>query len=168
VAPSGDAASDGPRNDGSASSEVVIGETSILPLDDSENGNVLVAQEVTLDRSATLLRLSFFVTSAAGKLRLGLYDASGAGGLPGRKLAETNEIVPVAESWNEATVPSALLAAGRYWLAYLASDSLLHFRRADAGRAAYGPYPYGPMPTTFVASPGTAAWIWSFTATLTR
>jgi hypothetical protein len=63
---------------------------------------------------------------------------------------------------------AVLLAAARYWLAYHRSSNQLHLRRADAGRAAYGAYPYGAMPNTFIASPSTDRWTWSFTATLTR
>ena len=69
-----------------------IGEQNILAADDNENGNLLVAQSAVLDQSATIQSLSFYVTNAAGKLRLGIY--SDVSGTPGEKLAETTEITP--------------------------------------------------------------------------
>ena len=66
-------------------SSVVIGEPNILSIDDNQNSNLLLAQQTTLGQSATIQTLSFYVTTAAGKLRLGIYDASGPGGGPGRR-----------------------------------------------------------------------------------
>ncbi|MEK7138619.1 MAG: hypothetical protein AAB799_00365, partial [Patescibacteria group bacterium] len=56
---------------------ITIGETTILPADDSGNGNLLLAQSTTLSQTATIQSLSFYVTTAAGNLRLGIYDATG-------------------------------------------------------------------------------------------
>lgn len=51
---------------------------------DSGNGNLLLAQDAVLSQPGTLQSLSFYVT-AAGRLRLGLYDATGPGGGPGAR-----------------------------------------------------------------------------------
>src|SRR5262245_54240801 len=69
-------------DEGSAASEsavgadVTIGETNILPDYDDGNANLLVAQQASLGQAATLQSLSFYVTNAAGSLRLGVYDAT--------------------------------------------------------------------------------------------
>src|SRR5262249_15079876 len=70
-------------------STVVIGEPNVLSQNDDGNANLLVAQQATLGQSATLQSLSFYVTTAAGSLILGVYDATGPGGGPGAKKAET-------------------------------------------------------------------------------
>ena len=54
---------------------ITIGETNILPSADSGNGNLLVAQSTTLSQTATIQSLSFYVTTAGGNLRLGIYDS---------------------------------------------------------------------------------------------
>jgi hypothetical protein len=41
-------------------------------------------------QTATILSLSFYVTNAAGKLMLGIYDATGKSGGPGALKTQTN------------------------------------------------------------------------------
>ncbi|HET6451999.1 MAG TPA: hypothetical protein VFI08_11845, partial [Spirochaetia bacterium] len=149
-----------------APTPIYMGEQNVLTLVDGNNANLLCAQQTTLAQSATLQTLSFYVTTAAGSLRLGVFDASGPSGRPGVKVAETNEITPVV-GWNTASVVTpTLLAAGTYWLTYLPSSNALHFRRAGSGSVAYYSYTYRPMPQTFSTSPQTVADHWSFYATL--
>jgi hypothetical protein len=147
---------------------VHLGETNVLGSDDSGNANLLLAQEATLSQAATLESLSFYVTQAAGNLVLGVYDATGPGGGPGRKLAQTAGFTPTV-GWNTAPVSVPVsLAAGTYWLAYLPSDNNLHFRvDRTSGKLAWYAYPYGTMATTFSTAPQTEAAHWSFYATLT-
>jgi len=148
-------------------STFTIGETSILPELDAGNGDLLVAQQTSLAQGATLQSLSFYVEAAAGKLRLGVYDATGPGGGPGAKKAETAEITPTA-GWNTANVTAPIaLPAGTYWLAYFPSDSGLEFRKDMTGAGRWFPQPYGPMPATFPTAPGGDTVHWSFFATLT-
>jgi hypothetical protein len=127
-----------------------------------------LAQEAALGQAATLERLSFYVTQAAGNLVLGVYDATGPGGGPGRRLAETGGFTPVV-GWNSAHVTTPIsLAAGNYWLAYLPSDNNLHFRvDRTSGQIAWYSYPYGSMATMFSTAPQTQTAHWSFYATLT-
>jgi hypothetical protein len=137
-----------------------IGETNVLTLDDSGNGNTLLAQSASLSQTATLQSMSFYVATAAGKLRLGLYDSTGSGGGPGAKKAETGEITPVV-GWNTANVITPVtLTSGTYWLAYLPSDNNLHFRLAGTGQERHYGFTYGSIPNTFSTSPlsGTAHW----------
>jgi len=168
AAPPGDDAGGGDAGKDAAPTTITMGVTTILPMDDSGNGNVLLAQQAKLGAAATLRSLSFYVTTPAGKLRLGVYDNDGALSGPGTKLAETAEITPVA-GWNTAnvTTPKAL-GAGDYWLAYAPSDSNLHFVRSNDGSGldAYQNRPYGPLPNTFLATNGGLDH-WSFYATLT-
>ena len=147
---------------------ITMGETAILTVDDSGNADMLLAQQATLTDPATLKSLSFYVASADGTLILGVYDATGPGGGPGEKKAETAELTPI-DGWNTAPVMTpVLLAAGTYWLAYAPSSNDLHFERAgdDTGNIASFANPYGPMPQTFSTNPSTTTDHWSFYATL--
>ena len=151
-----------------ASPNVTMGESNVLPTDDSGNANLLLAQKTTLARAATLQSLSFYVTQAAGKLRLGVYDSTGPGGGPGKLLAQTGEITPVV-GWNTANVTTPVsLAAGTYWLAYLPSDNNLHFVKTSgaAGSGEFYSFAYGPLPSIFSTTPSTTSSHWSFYATL--
>jgi hypothetical protein len=147
--------------------EITIGDPVIEGADDSGNANLLLAQQATLGQTATLESLSFYVTQAAGKLRLSLYDATGPGGGPGALKAQTAELTPVV-GWNTAPVTAQIsLPAGAYWLAYLPSDDNLHFRvERSTGSTVYYSFAYGPMPSTFSTSPTRIVGNWSFYATL--
>ena len=115
---------------------VTMGESSILSVNDSGNGNLLVSQKATLAQTGILRRLSFYVTTAAGNLRLGVYTPNGPSGGPGQKLAETASFTPTA-GWNTVNVLSPVtLGAGSYWLAYLPSSSSLGFRAGERRRGA--------------------------------
>jgi hypothetical protein len=151
-----------------APATAVLGEASILPSDDSGNANLLLAQKATLDQAGTLQSLSFYVTQAAGSLRLGIYDATGPNGGPGALLAQTNAFVPVV-GWNTAPVITPVhLAAGTYWLAYVPSDNNLHFRvDRTSGTLEWFPFTFGAMPAAFSTTPTIETGHWSFYATLT-
>jgi hypothetical protein len=145
-----------------------IGETTIVPLDDNANANLLLAQQATLGQSATLQSLSFYVTTAAGKLRLGIYDATGPSGGPGAKKAETAELTPTT-GWNTATTTThPTLSAGTYWLAYAPNDNNLAFKKVDTSTAPSRLYSftYGTLPNTYSTTPNTTPSHWSFYATL--
>ena len=145
---------------------VTMGETKVLSIGDSSNAGLLLAQQATLSQAATIESLSFYVSQASGRLRLGVYDASGPSGGPGVKVAETNEITPVA-GWNTAPVVSPVtLAAATYWLAYAPSSNGLAFRRSGTGSFRLYSRTYGPLPSTFSTSPSSGADHWSFYATL--
>jgi hypothetical protein len=152
-----------------AQSSITIGETAILSAGDNGNGNLLAAQETALSETATIESLSFYVAATGGRLRLGIYDASGPGGGPGALKAETSSFTP-ATGWNTANVVTPIqLAAGNYWLAYLPSSNGLNFRKTNAsGNCEYFNYAYGSLPGQFSTSPNSCKpTIWSFYATLT-
>src|SRR5262249_13659650 len=145
---------------------ITMGETTVTPNNDSGNANLLLAQQATLSQTATIQSMSFYVTRAAGKLRLGVYDAKGPGGGPGGKVAETAEITPVPV-WHTANVTSqASLTAGTYWLTYLASSNSLGFRNSQTGNEQYYSLAYGALPATFSATPSSGTFHFSFYATL--
>lgn len=149
-----------------ASGSVVIGESAVLATLDNGNANLLVAQSATLTQSASLQSLSFYVAVAAGKLRLGVYDASGPSGGPGHKLAETAEM-NANVGWNTAIVTPIDLSAGSYWLAYFASDNNLAFVKSpgNSNSKLYS-YPYGVLPTSYATNPNSSGSHWSLYATL--
>ena len=143
---------------------ITIGETNILGYDDSGNGGLLIAQQVMLSQNATVQSMSFYVTSPAGRLRLGIYDD--ASGKPGNLKAQTAEFTPTV-GWNTQNVlSSTYLTAGTYWLAYLPESSNLHFRMTFSGSARWYSYPFGELPATFSSSPQSGSYHWSFFSTL--
>jgi hypothetical protein len=155
-----------PTSTPTASAAFTIGEGNILGNDDSGNGNLLVAQQTTLAQDATIQSLSFYVATAVGHLRLGIYDAAGPNGGPGALIAQTNEFTPTA-GWNTQNVMTpAQLIAGTYWLVYLPESSDLHFAMAPSGSARWYSYSYGPLPASYSASPQSGTYHWSFYGTL--
>src|SRR5262249_12313609 len=121
--------------------------------------------------AATLQSLRFNVTTAAGQLRMGVYDATGPGGNPGAKKAETAAVTPVV-GWNTANVTQQVaLQPGKYWIAFLPSSNSLRTRHAGDGTfARLTGVTFGTLPTTFSTSDGgapiTGADHWSFYAIL--
>jgi hypothetical protein len=150
---------------GWAAQALTMGEANKLAGRDSGNANLLIAQKASLSQNATLQSLSFYVNQGAGKLRLGVYDASGPNGGPGKKLAEGAEITPVL-GWNQVQVSPLNLVAGTYWLAYLPSSNSLGFADASNGSFVYYRYKYGAMASTFSATPSKGSAHWSFYASL--
>jgi hypothetical protein len=143
-----------------------MGETAKLPTNDYGNGNLLCAQSAKLSQAGTLQSLSFYVRRTGGKLRLGLYDASGPMGGPGKKIAETAELTPTA-GWNTANVAKHVsLAAGNYWLAYLPQRNSLGFQNGSGGNEVHFAYTYGALPSVFSTAPAKGGTHWSFYATL--
>ena len=147
-----------------AASNIVVGESNVLSVDDSGNGNLLVAQKVTLSQAATLQSLSFYVSVASGRLQLGLYNS--VGGNPQTLLASTPVFTPVV-GWNTVSVSPILLSPGDYWLVYLPESNSLGFKLANSGSAKYYSTPFGSMPSPFSSSANSIASHWSFYATLT-
>jgi hypothetical protein len=142
------------------------GETKKLSVNDSGNGNLLCAQSAQLAQAGVLQSLSFYVRSASGKLRMGVYDNSGPNGGPGKKVAETNEIVPVV-GWNTANVVvQKSLPIGNYWLAYLPQKNALGFQNGYGGAEVHFAYTYGALPSVFSTAPSKGGTHWSFYATL--
>jgi hypothetical protein len=146
---------------------VTTGETNIMPSDDNGNANLLLAQKTTLAQAGTLQSLSFYVTQAAGSLVLGVYDASGPNGGPGKLLAQTSSFTPVV-GWNTANAITPVhLAPGTYWLAYLPSDNNLHFRvDRTSGTLEWYSFAFGSMASTFSTTPNIETGHWSLYATL--
>jgi hypothetical protein len=149
---------------------ISIGDTNIEGAADSDNGNLLLAQEATLSQTATIDSLSFYVTNAAGKLILGIYDASGKGGKPGKLMAATNAFSPAA-GWNTQNVIAPVsLPAGNYWLAYLPSSGNLSFvKQNNSGNCYYYSHALSSgMAATSSTSPRNCTpTTWSLYATLT-
>jgi hypothetical protein len=145
---------------------LTMGFTGVGATDDTGNGGQILAQQATLSTTATIQSMSFYVGTAAGQLRLAVYDSTGAGGGPGAKLAETAEFTPVA-GWNTVlTTTHPTLSAGTYWLSYAPSSSSLHFRYDSAGTFRTSTFTYAALPATFPAS-STQAGQWSFYVSLT-
>ena len=144
---------------------ITVGETSVLSSSDSGNRNLLIAQQTTLAQPATLQSLSIYVTGYFGQVRLGVYDATGPGGGPGAKKAETSSFSP-SSGWNTISVSPVQLSAGTYWLAYTTSSSYRTFRQESTGTARYYSRSFGTMPTTFSTSATAQTAHWSFYATL--
>ena len=91
-----------------------IGETAVLSAPDSGNANLLLAQAATLSQTAIIGSFSFYVTRAAGNLKLAIYDSTGPNGQPGNLKANTASFAAV-KGWNtQPVVNTVSLPAGNY------------------------------------------------------
>lgn len=148
----------------SSGGTITIGETSVLSANYSGLGNRLLAQQVTLSQSATLQSLSYYVATAGGQLRLGIYNNSGSN--PGALLAETAAFTPVV-GWNtQPVITPTLLAPGTYWLAFLPQSNSFAGKVVGSGTGRHYSYTFGSLPANFSTSPTNAAFRFSFYATL--
>ena len=147
-----------------ATPAITIGQTSVLTTADGGNANLLLAQSATLSQTATIQSMSFYVTAAAGKLVLGIYQSLNGG--PGQLLASTGAFTPIV-GWNTKPVTSPVaLAPGTYWLAYFPSDNGLSFVSGHSGQYSIDPTTFsGSMPSKFTQG-STGTWSWSLYATL--
>lgn len=149
-------------------STITIGQTTPASAGDSGFGNFLTANQVSLPQQATIQNLSFYVPSAAGKLVLGIYDATGTSGNPGNLLAVTGEMTTVL-GWNTANVITPVqLNAGTYWLAFFPSSNAMGVRKiAGGGVGRFSSLLYsGTMPSRFPTNPSTSTSYWTINATL--
>jgi hypothetical protein len=150
---------------------IKLGETSVLGGADDGNAGLLLAQgPYALSQAATIQSLSFYVTTAAGQLRLGIYDSGPNYNCKGGTLkAQTNPFTPVRNSWNTANVITQVqLPVGGYCLAYEPSSSSLGFRGGITSGVNEVHYSkaFGPLPNTFSTNPAGDNFHWSFSATL--
>jgi hypothetical protein len=147
-----------------------MGLTDLAATDNGADGDMLVAYKTSLGQTGTLQSLSFYVTTAAGELRLGVYDATGPDGGPGTLQAQTNAFTPVP-GWNTQPVATQVsLPAGTYWLAYNPSNGNLGFKTNFTWTGVdsfYTPHAFGPFPSAFPTGQFIGAGSWSFYATLT-
>lgn len=145
-----------------------MGETTVLAAADSENGNLLVAQEATLSAAGSLQSLSFYVTQATGTLVLGVYTVTPSG-MPGTLVAQTAAFTP-ANGWNVAsTTTNPTLQPGNYYLAYFPSSGGLSFvKENNTGNCYNYALPFTTiLPQTFNGGPNNCTPTeWSFYATL--
>jgi hypothetical protein len=146
---------------------IVIGNQSVFQTVDSGNGNWLNAQGANLSQAATLQTLSLYIGTASGNLILGVCDATGPSGGPGKLVASSASFVPKS-GWNTVPVQApVLLQPGAYWLIYLPSSNSLSFVKAIAGNGNKdGAYTFAPMPSIFPAVASADPNQWSFYATL--
>ncbi len=150
-------------------STITIGEPNLESGGDYGNANLVPATQATLSQSGTIVSLSFYVTQPSGSLILGLYDATGPGGHPGKLLAVTNSFA-TASGWNTQNVVTPVsLAAGTYWLAYLPSSNSLSFlKQNNSGTCLYQAQSFSQgMPATFTTSTlDCSPTTWSFYASI--
>jgi hypothetical protein len=147
---------------------VTMGNANVETGIDNGNGNILLAQQASLTTAGTLNTLSFYVTTAAGSLVLGVYDNTGPSGGPGKLLASTASFTPVT-GWNTQNVTTKPnLAAGTYWLARLPSSSTLAYRARSSANCSYKSQSFGNLPATFPTGLSSCTpTTWSFYGTLT-
>jgi hypothetical protein len=146
--------------------QLTLGDTTVeAQVDDGNNGQ-LNAQPVTLGQSATLQSLSFFVGTAAGNLRLGIYSDSR--GSPGTLQAQTDSAAAVS-GWNTLNVTSSVqLNPGSYWLVYEYDNAGLSFRSVAGGsQVKWRGSTFAALPSSFGTPTGSWAGRFSFYATLT-
>jgi hypothetical protein len=145
-----------------------IGEKNVLGALDNSNAGYLQAQSAPLSQAATINSLSVYVSTAAGNMRLGVYDSSGPSAGPGVLKAQTAEFSPVV-GWNTANVTAPVsLTPGTYWLAFIPSDNNLGMQKTSdtTSSSFYCTIAYGPLPSNFCSPAAASTSHWSFYATL--
>jgi hypothetical protein len=147
---------------------ITMGDPTIYGQTDGQNDDTLVAQNAILAQAGTLQSLSFYVKTAIGQLRLGVYDATGPGGGPGALKAQTDAFTP-SVGWNTAAVTPVTLSPGTYWLAFMPSNSGLQYAVDWDSSGLYKDveFEFGPFPATFPEVNESHDAHWSLYATLT-
>jgi len=117
----------------------LFGTQTVEPVIDQNVAGLAEAFRTTSTSPGTVRTLRVFVAtgSAATAVTVGLY--SDAGGHPGTLLTQATLSAPVANAWNDVSVPAAAAPAGTYWIAILGptGDGTVKFRDATgAGGAA--------------------------------
>lgn len=150
---------------------IEIGETTILADTDSGNASKIQAQLANLPVDATIDTISYYVVTAAGNIRLAIYDATGTAGGPGSLKAETASTVAIGpNTWNILPVVTpVLLTLGNYWLAWQNSSGTLANKwnsGSSGSSSADNGFAYAAFPSTFTIDAGGTA-NWSISAQLT-
>ncbi len=135
---------------------------------DSGNGNLLLAQKITVTTTGTLQSLTFEVNSAVGDLVLGIYSDSG--GNPDLLLAQTNAFTPTGGNFfnTQNTTTNPTLTPGDYWITYLPqSSSLTFYQTSGSGTFKVHNSSYSTtMPSSFGSIDDSGSTNWTFYATV--
>jgi hypothetical protein len=122
----------------------------------------LRAQQITVPQTSTIETISVY--EGEGMMSgnygfLGLYDASGPGGGPGKLLATTGNYNEFGSMWNTIQVQNPVsVSPGTYWIAFTAYGTVFgdaFYYTSTTGIVAYVSYPapwpnpFGPLPATF-------------------
>jgi hypothetical protein len=145
-----------------------FGDTNVEATADNGDKNTLWSQQATLSPAGVVQSMSVYVSTAAGHLILGIYDATGPSGGPGALQATTAAFTPTT-GWNTASVVTPVtLAAGSYWLAWITDSNTLTLQaESTTGTQKFKAQTYGAMPGTFSTTPSTTTWNDSLYASMT-
>ena len=115
---------------------VILGDTTVEALPDSNGAGIAEAFQFTATSSAPLASLSVYVDSGStGKVIVGLYSSNSTN--PVSLLTSATLSSPVVGAWNTVNVSGASLVSGQhYWIALLSPDGTLHIRDAGGQQAA--------------------------------
>jgi len=148
------------------SKNLTLGNVNVEATDDSGHAGYLLASYYTLAQNATIISMSFYVNTAVGDVRLGIY--SDLGGIPDTLKAQTTSFTPLV-GWNTIPVTvAANLTAGNYWLAFMVQSNGIHFPTNSSGGVSksYG-VPFADFPGLWDSSSNsTASNSWSIKANL--
>ena len=136
-----------------------FGDTNVEATADNSDKNTLWSQQATLSVAGVVQSMSVYVSTAAGHLILGIYDATGPSGGPGALQATTAAFTPTT-GWNTASVITPVtLAAGSYWLAWITDSNTLTLQaESTTGTQKFKAQTYGAMPGTFSTTPSATTW----------
>ena len=145
-------------------STIIIGEQTVLELDDGGHGDVLIAQLATLSQTATVISMSIFVNTVSGSLRLGIYDD--LAGVPNNLVTQSAAFV-VSAGLNTQSVTQVQMVAGTYWLAFLPSDGTQSIPATNnSGTRIFTGFSFGPLPSPFPGPSPSSVKHWTLFATL--
>lgn len=141
-----------------------VGETAILGTADSGNAGLICAQKIPLPTAGQLKSFSFYLATAAGNLRLGLY--ADAGSKPGGWIIDVGPVA-TKSGWNTIDVVNGpVLQPGNYWPSYEVSSNSAVFRKGNGGSLVVAPARFGALPATFPNPTSSESVHWSFYMTV--
>ena len=141
-----------------------FGDTQIEPVADVNNNNNVQGNSVTLSRAGILQSLSVYILNcnncnSSEQVVLGVYDATGTGGIPGNLLATTGTFAVTQVGWvTENVVTPVALSPGTYWLMGNNNDASIDYNQTSngTGTTQYCGYTFGALPANFTTGCGGA------------
>lgn len=129
--------------------------------------NMSVSSATLTDPNASWRSISIYCAAPAGQVYLAVYDNSGSGGGPGKRIAVSAVFTPVF-GWNTVPLPVVAAPPGTYYLGYVASSgNFKTLQAASGGSTCYASYVnFGQPPATWPSGSSTVQYLLDVYATL--
>jgi hypothetical protein len=114
--------------------------------------NYIQGTKYTLAVAGTVTKIGIYLATAAGNVRLAIYDDDGASNYPGTLMVETASTA-ASNGWLDISVTATYLAAGNWWVMENIDSAAcsIHWTASTGGTTCYKAYDFGAMPNPFGA-----------------